>query len=193
MEEKEILLCLNYDGLYGINNLNKILQMNNPNTAVRIGVLDYKIGDQILFKENKRFYPVLYNNLKEKILKIEENEKYYYFEIEVEKSITEMDIDFLPIKIINSSTLEKTTIGINLYKFKCDSNGEDIKKEIIVPFQIAYAVSIHKSQGLEYDSVKIVITKEADELIIHNIFYTAITRAREKLKIYWSPELQKKI
>lgn len=193
LEEKEILLCLNYDGLYGINNLNKILQMNNPNPAVRIGVLDYKVGDQILFKENKRFYPVLYNNLKGKIVKIEENEKYYYFEIEVEKAITEMDIGILPIKIIDSSTLEKTTIGINVYKFKGDSDGEDREEETIVPFQIAYAISIHKSQGLEYDSVKIVVTKEVDELITHNIFYTAITRAREKLKIYWSPESQKKI
>lgn len=30
-------------------------------------------------------------------------------------------------------------------------------------------------------------------MITHNIFYTAITRAREKLKIYWTPETEKKI
>jgi len=42
-----------------------------------------------------------------------------------------------------------------------------------------HAVSIHKAQGLEYDSVKIVITDEVEELVTHNIFYTAITRARE--------------
>ena len=61
---------------------------------------------------------------------------------------------------------------------KADSN--------IVPFQVAYAVSIHKAQGLEYDSVKIIITDEVEELISHNIFYTAITRAKKKLKIYWT-------
>jgi len=54
-------------------------------------------------------------------------------------------------------------------------------------------VSIHKAQGLEYNSVKIVITNEVEELIIHNNFYTAITRAKEKLKIYWTPETEKKI
>ena len=27
----------------------------------------------------------------------------------------------------------------------------------------------------------------------HNIFYTAITRAREKLKIYWTPETEEKV
>ena len=55
------------------------------------------------------------------------------------------------------------------------------------------AVSIHKAQGLEYDSVKIVITDEVEELVTHNIFYTAITRAREKLKIYWTPEVEEKV
>lgn len=51
----------------------------------------------------------------------------------------------------------------------------------------------HKAQGLEYDSVKVVITNEIEEMISHNIFYTAITRAREKLKIYWSPETENRI
>ena len=63
----------------------------------------------------------------------------------------------------------------------------------VVPFQVAYAVSIHKAQGLEYDSVKIVITNEVEERITHNIFYTAITRAKNKLKIYWSPETEKSV
>lgn len=49
------------------------------------------------------------------------------------------------------------------------------------------------AQGLEYDSVKIIITDDIDELITHSIFYTAITRAREKLKIYWTKSVEKKV
>ena len=30
-------------------------------------------------------------------------------------------------------------------------------------------------------------------MITHNIFYTAITRAKSQLKIYWSPEVENKI
>ena len=56
--------------------------------------------------------------------------------------------------------------------------------------QIAYAVSIHKAQGLEYDSVKVVITKDIEERISHSIFYTAITRAKKDLKVYMSGEVQ---
>jgi len=50
--------------------------------------------------------------------------------------------------------------------------------------QIAYAVSIHKSQGLEYNSVKVIIPSSNSERISHGIFYTAITRAKKHLKIY---------
>lgn len=49
------------------------------------------------------------------------------------------------------------------------------------------------AQGLEYESVKVIITNEIEDLISHNIFYTAITRAKKKLKIYWSPETEQKI
>ena len=73
------------------------------------------------------------------------------------------------------------------------TDDDDDTSDAIVPFQVAYAVSIHKAQGLEYKSVKIVITNEVEELITHNIFYTAITRAKEDLKIYWTPETKKKI
>lgn len=38
-----------------------------------------------------------------------------------------------------------------------------------------------------------IITSEIEENITHNIFYTAITRARKKLTIYWSPETQNNI
>lgn len=34
---------------------------------------------------------------------------------------------------------------------------------------------------------------QIEELVTHNIFYTAITRAREKLKIYWTPEVEEKV
>jgi ATP-dependent exoDNAse (exonuclease V) alpha subunit len=37
----------------------------------------------------------------------------------------------------------------------------------------------------------IISTNEDD--ISHGIFYTAITRARELLKIYWTPETQKAV
>ena len=63
----------------------------------------------------------------------------------------------------------------------------------IIPFQLAYAVSIHKAQGLEYDSVKIIIPSNNAERITHGIFYTAITRAKKHLKIYCNSETLKTV
>ena len=56
-----------------------------------------------------------------------------------------------------------------------------------------YTISIHKAQGLEYDSVKIIITSNVEDNITKNIFYTAITRTKKHLKIFWSSESQVKI
>ena len=87
--------------------------------------------------------------------------------------------------------------GHSLIRFSVDNYVDDDENErsskAVIPFQVAYAISIHKAQGLEYDSVKIVITNQIEELITHNIFYTAITRARKELKIYWTPETQQHI
>jgi ATP-dependent exoDNAse (exonuclease V) alpha subunit len=73
------------------------------------------------------------------------------------------------------------------------SDEDDDSLSAIVPFQVAYAVSIHKAQGLEYDSVKIVITDANEDNITHSIFYTAVTRAREYLRIFWTPETQQSV
>ena len=37
--QDEIILCLNYDGLYGINNINRFLQSSNPSQAITLGRL----------------------------------------------------------------------------------------------------------------------------------------------------------
>lgn len=68
---------------------------------------------------------------------------------------------------------------------------EETDKRYLVPFQVAYAVSVHKAQGLEFNSVKIIVSNEVEEQVTHNIFYTAITRAKKSLQIYWTPEVQK--
>ncbi|AWN14219.1 RecD-like DNA helicase YrrC [Salinisphaera sp. LB1] len=68
--QDEITLCLNYDGLYGINNVNRFLQRSNPGEAISWRAFTYKIGDPVLFNETERFRPVIYNNLKGRIVDI---------------------------------------------------------------------------------------------------------------------------
>lgn len=184
----EIILCLNYDGFYGINNINTLLQGNNPNTHVQWGVKRYKIGDPILFNETNRFHPLIYNNTKGMIRNIEMFQRTIRFEIQLDRSLNEFEASFYDFELINEDDNPHSIIRFSVDKFKSTDEDDDGLSNDIVPFQIAYAISIHKAQGLEYDNVKIVITDEVDERVTHNIFYTAITRAKKRLKIYWSPE-----
>lgn len=199
-EEDEIILCLNYDGLYGINNINRFLQEGNPSQAVQWGIQNYKINDPILFNESERFSPVIYNNMKGKIIDIEvvHNQlmmpERIKFDVEIEKVINGLDAMEMDFELLNTSPNGNSVIRFFVEgQSSDDDDDDDDTSNSIIPFQVAYAVSIHKSQGLEYDSVKIVITDEVDELISHNIFYTAITRARKKLKIFWSPEVENSV
>lgn len=190
-KDDEIILCLNYDGLYGINNINRFLQANNSNKPIEWGSLIYKMNDPILFNDTKIFGDAIYNNLKGKIVDIKILDKQIEFDIEIDKVINELDTLSHDFELVSSDS-SKSVISFRVNQFPTTDEDDD-SSDAIVPFQVAYAVSIHKAQGLEYSSVKIVITDEVEEQITHNIFYTAITRAKEDLKIYWSPETENKI
>ncbi|WP_026867130.1 ATP-dependent DNA helicase [Jeotgalicoccus marinus] len=186
--DDEIVLCLNYDGLYGINNINKFLQGSNHNPEFKWGMQSYKVGDPILFNESNRFHPLIFNNSKGKIVDIKVFETEIEFDILLDRPINEMQAYGYDFELVNEPDETNSTIRFTVNKYRSTDEDDDENATDIVPFQVAYAISIHKAQGLEYRSVKIVITDEIGEQITHNIFYTAITRARESLKIYWTPE-----
>ncbi|WP_188353706.1 ATP-dependent DNA helicase [Leuconostoc pseudomesenteroides] len=195
-ERDEIVLCLNYDGLYGINNINTLLQENNSHDKVQVGLKTFKIGDPILFNDSDRFRGIFYNNLKGWIRGIKTSDISTEFEIEIDKTLTELDLLNSKIELVESDETKNSIVRFEVENqiFLPESDDdENYNTNAVIPFQVAYAVSIHKSQGLEYDSVKIVITDEVGEKITHSIFYTAITRAKKNLRIYWSPEVEQKI
>lgn len=192
-EDDEIILCLNYDGLYGINNINRFLQNSNPNPEIVWGINTYKVGDPILFNEANIFSPLIHNNSKGRIVDIRPEERQIWFNIELEESINVLDAGEYDFELIGESEEGNSIISFSVNKYRSTDEDDDDNNSTVVPFQVAYAVSIHKAQGLEYDSVKIVITNETEERITHNIFYTAITRAKNKLKIYWSPETEQSV
>ena len=52
---------------------------------------------------------------------------------------------------------------------------------------LAYAISIHKSQGSEFPVVVIPLLKQHFMMLQRNLIYTAITRARRKVFIVGDP------
>jgi ATP-dependent exoDNAse (exonuclease V) alpha subunit len=185
--QDEIILCLNYDGLYGINNVNRFLQSSNPNPPTTWRASTYKVHDPVLFNETERFRPVIYNNLKGRIVDIAYTPGEIQFDVELDRPLSEFDVVSAELEWVEGST-----VRFSVYDYDT-SDEDDDSLNTSVPFQVAYAVSIHKAQGLEYDSVKIVITDANEDDITHSIFYTAVTRAREALKIFWTPETQQAV
>lgn len=205
-EDNEIILCLNYGGLYGINNINHFMQENNNGKEIWRGIQRYKVGDSILFNDsadkffsrNKEQVPIIHNNMKARIVNfvtLDKNKptERIQFDIEIDRPLIELNVDDYEFEIIGNAENGNSIIRFAVNKNKSTDEDDDGASKTVVPFQIAYAVSIHKAQGLEYDSVKIIITDEIDELITHSIFYTAITRARKKLKIYWAQAVERKV
>ena len=184
-EEDEIILCLNYNGLYGLNNINKLLQLSKDGKKADIGIWQFRVGDPVLFTDSERF-EVLYNNLKGKIVDIVDQVSSVKFTIEVYVKLEKNEVTACDGLEYIESTGNKTIVSFNVDRHKpYYFDNEPENKRHVLPFQVAYAVSIHKSQGLEYSSVKIVISNESENRITHDIFYTAITRAQNHLKIYW--------
>ncbi|MCR4780888.1 MAG: ATP-dependent RecD-like DNA helicase [Ruminiclostridium sp.] len=60
--------------------------------------------------------------------------------------------------------------------------------EMLNKLELAYAVTIHKSQGSEYKAVIMPLTMYSDQLLYRNLLYTGVTRAKEILIIVGSRE-----
>ena len=171
--------------VYVIGGSPRFLQGSNPNPAIIWRDTIFKIDDPVLFNDIRRFGGVIYNNLKGWIVNINTFQDRIQFDIQLDRPVSEFDVDGTELEWMGESTVRFSVLDLE------DSDDDEFNS--IVPFQVAYAVSIHKAQGLEYDSVKIVITNSNEDQITHNIFYTAVTRARKSLKIFWTPETQQKV
>jgi exodeoxyribonuclease V alpha subunit len=53
--------------------------------------------------------------------------------------------------------------------------------EMLTEVDLAYAMTIHKSQGSEYRCVVLCAMPSAPSLMVRGVLYTAVTRARELL------------
>ncbi|MBP3799848.1 MAG: AAA family ATPase, partial [Bacilli bacterium] len=62
-----------------------------------------------------------------------------------------------------------------------DGNIVKYSKANFINFKKAYAISIHKSQGSEFDIVIIPIVKNFQKMLYRKLIYTAVTRCKKRL------------
>lgn len=58
----------------------------------------------------------------------------------------------------------------------------------LVQLSLAYCLTVHKSQGSEYDTVLFPMAKGMDGMLSRNLLYTAISRAKRRVILYGDPQ-----
>jgi hypothetical protein len=72
--------------------------------------------------------------------------------------------------------------GKNLGK---TGNGKEIPaQKVDENLELAYAISVHKSQGSEFDYVYLVLPHRNSHLLSMELLYTALTRAQKKITLF---------
>lgn len=157
------IICPIKRGEIGVYNLNKcIREVLNPRLAgkneVSFGDTVYRTGDKVMQTSN--------NYSKEWYLK------------DTMRSLSQGSGVFNgDIGIITGIDLEEKTLDILF-------DGERVATyEVNELDQIehAYAVTVHKSQGSEFNTVILPLFYAGNEFLTRNLLYTAITRAKEKM------------
>ena len=96
------------------------------------------------------------------------------------------------LKVIFNCNNETAT-EINTYTETLEVEKEKKRKvkypfELLEELELAYAITIHKSQGSEYPAVVIPLLSGPRQLFHRNLLYTAITRARKCVTIVGSDQ-----
>ncbi len=78
-----------------------------------------------------------------------------------------------------------TILGIDNEELICsvsfypDGRVVDYRREDIPELDLAYAITIHKSQGSEFETVIIPVLTQHFKMLFRNLIYTALTRAKK--------------
>ena len=156
-------------GELGVENLNKILQqyINPPSTDKR-----ERQWGEVIFRENdkvmqiKNDYQIEWKIVTKKGLTIKEGSGVFNGDCGIIREINEfagtVTVEFDEGKLVEytGATLEE--------------------------LELAYAITIHKSQGSEYPAVIIPLLNAPKPLLNRNLLYTAVTRARKCVTIVGS-------
>ncbi len=60
---------------------------------------------------------------------------------------------------------------------------------LLPPFEPVFAMTVHKSQGMEFDHVCLILPDRSSPVLTRELIYTAISRARKTVEVWGSREI----
>ena len=169
-EEIQVLTPMR-KGPLGVESLNQVLQkyLNPPAQKKKekeSGEKLFREGDKVM--QTKNDYQMEWEVLGK-------------YNIPVEKGVGVFNGDTGIIKEINSFA-DTVTVAFE------DGRTADYSSKQLENLELAYAITIHKSQGSEYPAVLLPLLGGPKMLLNRNLLYTAVTRAKKCVTIVGSEE-----
>ncbi len=160
------VLCPSRKGDSGTVNLNRLLQSSlNPKHKTKNEVTT--AGGK-LFREGDRVMQVKNNYRLEWHRGAEEGEGIFNGDIGI---------------------LKKINYAAGTMTIEFDDRTADYPTDNLSELELAYAVTVHKSQGSEYPAVILPLSGVQPLLLYRNLLYTAVTRAKKMLVIVGNEEI----
>lgn len=152
-----------YKGTVGVNNLNELLRDElNPEgpkewqRKTAKGLQHFRVGDRLMVTQND-YDRSVYNGDMGKLVRIHKDG----LVVRIHNiGGPDMEVDFGPIPGLNG----KRRIAAATSKLK-----------------LAYAITVHKSQGSEFDTVIMPIVRSQGWMLQRNLLYTGVTRAKTRV------------
>ena len=142
-------------GTYELNNRLQSLVNPNPARSVKVGYYTIGEGDKVMQSRNN--YDILWTR---------DNGEFG-------EGVFNGDIGVM-IEVNTASRIYKVRFDDKVATYDSDSVGD---------LELAYACTVHKSQGNEFDCVILPMFRGAPQLMYRNLLYTAVTRAKKLLII----------
>ncbi len=148
-------------GPCGVVELNNLLQAQlNPRgggkAEIKTFYYTFRVGDKVM--QNKNNYDIVWKKEKDGV---------------TEKGAGVFNGDIGVITAINKAV---GTVTINFEGRECSYN-----LQMLDNIELAYAITVHKSQGSEFDYCIFAAFKGYEKLCYRNLLYTAVTRAKRML------------
>lgn len=159
------VLCPSKKGEVGTVHLNTLLQnsVNPPGekkTELTVGFRTFRMGDKVM--QTKNNYDVIWEKA----------------DGETGEGIFNGDI----------GVIEQIDPRAETARIRFDDRTVVAAKEQLVEMELAYAVTVHKSQGSEFPAVIIPVVSVLPNLCYRNLLYTAVTRAKKLLILVGTAE-----
>ena len=169
--EKSKILCAENEGIRGVKYINKYLKKTFIDFTKKTSIIGHYPGQIMMINKNNKMLD-LYNG-DSGILVTFKNDKTLYFMVKKSSNL-----------VRSEGKKDDTIFKIGdyvFYPFRLITNSE---------IDLAYAITIHKSQGSDYKNILVILPSHIGHpLLNRQIVYTAITRTKGNTYILASQEI----